>query len=261
MNLIRISAVIAAIVSLLVLSSAVFSFTVKLPFTVEAAGRIEPKKVLPVSPSVSGYIKSIASTGPVTKGQTILQLDCSKLLDEKKKTISMIEFLNKEKEKEKPPLGDYRRRYSLIKELKELNNKLGTLNIQISSHRIKSPFDGTVMAVNSQKQELIKEGQEALLIADDSEFIFTGSIGQEALKELSVGQETLIRLDSYPYMKYGEVKAKVNRIDNSLKKDGTSTHKVFCEITDKPDFKLISGLTGTGRIITFEGTIFNYISK
>lgn len=259
MNLMRVSAIVAGLIFFLVTALAIFSCTVTLPFTVETKGRIEPKKILPIATTVSGYIKYIVKPGEIKKGDILLELDCSKLVEEKEKAESMIAFLEKEKEKEKPPLGDYRRRYSITKELKELDNKLSSLKLDIEQHTIKCPFDGMVMAVNSEKGELLKSGENALMVADISGYIFTGNVGQEALKELSIGQKTSIRLDSYSYMKYGEIDAKLSLIDSQLSKDGSSNHKVSCSIQSKPEFKLLSGLTGTGRIVVFEGTILNYL--
>jgi multidrug resistance efflux pump len=252
---------ICILFSIAIIALITFSTLVELPFYVDINGRIEPEKILPVALPVSGSIKSIAKPGKIKKGNSLVKLDSELLEKEMTHAQETIAFLTKERKKEMPPLGDYRRRYALTKEIMTLKQNVDTLKKKISLYKVNAPFDGEVLSVNALPTQLAGKEETLLVMGDSSSFVFRCTAGTTAGAELQTGQNVLIRFDAYPYMRYGETKAKIIQIESHIDKGVVPLYTITCQLKDLPEFPIITGLTGTARVIVFRGTFIKYLLR
>lgn len=128
-----------------------------------------------------------------------------------------------------------------------------------------SPINGIVnFASNMENNLFVKEGQDLVYILPN----MTGITKAELLippfqaGEIIEGQKVIVRLDSYPYQKYGVLSGTVNSVSKKQENAILSIDVSF----DQPivsstgfEFSLIEDASGTGEVIIEEQTLVQRI--
>lgn len=160
--------------------------------------------------------------------------------------------------KASPPGG--RALLELERRLAELTAEVERAEQSIEAKRIRAPFDGRILAVEAAEDAFVTAGQAVAALADDSEMVFRGSVGQDAIGDVSVGQEARVRIAIYPYLRFGYVEAKVQKYETRLSAGGPAVYPVTFELDEAP-FRLSPGLAGSADITVYHGTILNYLTR
>lgn len=251
--------VIILVLMTVVVATAVF---VEMDFTVTVQGYIKPKRTLPVYLTMRGRVIETVSPGPVEKGQTLIALDVDAVRVELSLINKSVRLIEEELVKERGELGNPQRRFSLKQDMNRLLLQASTLKHTIDQSRIRAPFAGQVLGVYLNPGEYaVGENQLALLLADDSEYIFEALSTPAQSRNLQPNNRASVRLDAYPYLKYGEVKACLIRIDSYLPDDGAPRNVLRFSLNRQAPFPLLHGLAGTANVISFHGTILDYMLR
>lgn len=152
---------------------------------------------------------------------------------------------------------------SILSSLQETKTKLLQYNIAEESLSITSSIDGyinnlsvkTVGCIVTQAQEL------AIIIPKSNENEITCYVQNMDISEIEVGDTVSIKLDAYPYSKYGTVNGEITYISPGAFVDETlgSVYLVKTNIqNDNPNIQIMPGLTGKVEIKTGTRSIMEY---
>lgn len=156
--------------------------------------------------------------------------------------------------------------------LAEINSQLDEIRTDINKYRlsenhlnITAPVSGYVNSLDINTiGETITSAQELMtIVPDDTALEMVCYVTNMDIANVKIGMETEIKLEAYPYNKYGTIKGKVKYISPSSfvseQKQMGNVYLVKIEITDENDnINIISGLSGTVEIKTDKRTIMDY---
>lgn len=145
----------------------------------------------------------------------------------------------------------------------EIKTNLEKYKLSKDYQQITSPVSGYVQAVNVNTiGDTVTSAQELLTIVPDSTPIeMVCYVKNMDIADISLDMETEIKLEAYPYNKYGTVKGKVKYISPSsfVSEQLGSVYLVKIEIdgsNEKAD--IFAGLSGSVEIKTDKRTIMDY---
>jgi multidrug resistance efflux pump len=204
-----------------------------------------------------------------------------------KKVISQLELQQKEAlllakrqsipQTENTIIGNQSSRLSKDKEMSEINNQMfeeekkfyQSLNTFISDaenwkkqYVISSPAKGTLIYGDFlQENQLIKIGEELFYVnANKEDYYGEILIPQSKSSKVKVGQEVLIKVQSYPYQEYGYLRGKIDYISDIPIKDSVFFSKVSLSRNEKDSvIKLKPGILADADIITEDQSIIKRI--
>lgn len=154
--------------------------------------------------------------------------------------------------------------------LAEINSQLDEIRTDINKYRlsenhlnITAPVSGYVNSLDINTiGETITSAQELMtIVPDDTALEMVCYVTNMDIANVKIGMETEIKLEAYPYNKYGTIKGKVKYISPSsfVSEQMGNVYLVKIEITDENDnINIISGLSGTVEIKTDKRTIMDY---
>ena len=145
-------------------------------------------------------------------------------------------------------------------QLDEINSDLEKYKLSKEYQQITSPVDGYVnsIAVNTVGQA-VSSAEE--LVPENAEPEMVCYIKNMDIADIEVGTETEIKLEAYPYNKYGTVKGNVTYISPSafVNEKMGSVYLVKINITEIPDgIDIISGLSGNIEIKIGKRSVMDY---
>ena len=204
-----------------------------------------------------------------------------------KKVISQLELQQKEAlllakrqsipQTENTIIGNQSSRLSKDKEMSEINNQMfeeekkfyQSLNTFISDaenwkkqYVISSPAKGTLIYGDFlQENQLIKMGEELFYVnANKDDYYGEILIPQNKSSKVKVGQEVLIKVQSYPYQEYGYLRGKIDYISDIPIRDSVFFSKVILNRNEKDSvIKLKPGILADADIITEDQSIIKRI--
>lgn len=138
-------------------------------------------------------------------------------------------------------------------QLDEINSDLEKYKLSKEYQQITSPVDGYVnsIAVNTVGQAVSSAEELVTIVPENAEPEMVCYIKNMDIADIEVGTETEIKLEAYPYNKYGTVKGNVTYISPSafVNEKMGSVYLVKINITEIPDgIDIISGLSGNIEI-------------
>lgn len=163
------------------------------------------------------------------------------------------------------------------KELSEIENQmmeeskkfLQALNSFISSaenwkkqYVITSSSDGKLIYGSFlQEGQLINSGQEMFYVhAENDDFYGEMYIPLQASSKVSIGQDILIKVRSYPYQEYGYLRGKVNYISDIPLRDSAFFSRADILRTDQDSLIILKpGIYADAEIVTEDMSIFRRI--
>ncbi|WP_433863972.1 HlyD family secretion protein [Sphingobacterium thalpophilum] len=204
-----------------------------------------------------------------------------------KKVISQLELHQKEAllltkrqsipQTENTIIGNLSSRLSKDKEMSEINNQMfeeekkfyQSLNTFISDaenwkkqYVISSPALGTLIYGDFlQENQLIKLGEELFYVnANKDDYYGEILIPQNKSSKVKVGQEVLIKVQSYPYQEYGYLRGRIDYISDIPIRDSVFFSKVSLSRNEKDSvIKLKPGILADADIITENQSIIKRI--
>lgn len=149
--------------------------------------------------------------------------------------------------------GDSRRarREQLDREQQELASDLGAaraeaerLALEVERHIIRAPVAGTLGDVAALRPgAVVQAGDVVATVVPEGRLQVVADYGAVALGRLAVGQRARLRLDGFPWTRYGTLAARVARVGSELR-DGTI--RVELELTEaRASLPIQHGMTGT----------------
>ncbi|MCS3556078.1 MULTISPECIES: HlyD family secretion protein [unclassified Sphingobacterium] len=204
-----------------------------------------------------------------------------------KKVISQLELQQKEAlllakrqsipQTENTIINNQSSRLSKDKEMSEINNQMfeeekkfyQSLNTFISDaenwkkqYVISSPSKGTLIYGDFlQENQLIKMGEELFYVnANKDDYYGEILIPQSKSSKIKVGQEVLIKVQSYPYQEYGYLRGSIRYISDIPIRDSVFFSKVSLSRNEKDSIiKLKPGILADAEIITEDQSIIKRI--
>lgn len=127
--------------------------------------------------------------------------------------------------------------------------KVASAQATLDSAKIKAPFTGTIMAVDSKPGDSVTSATAALVMADVSAFTLEADVSEVDINNVKIGQNVDLAVDALPEASFvGQVSAILGIGKSS---QGVVTFPVTITVP-KPDPALKSGMTAAISIITQE---------
>lgn len=148
-------------------------------------------------------------------------------------------------------------------QLDEINNSLERYRLSKKYQKITAPVSGYVnsISVNTIGETVTSAEQLVTIVPDNMPVEMVCYVKNMDIADIEIGMETEIKLEAYPYNKYGTVKGTVKYISPSSfnSKQMGSVYLVKLEIKDVPDgINIVSGLSGSVEIKTDKRTVMEY---
>ena len=148
-------------------------------------------------------------------------------------------------------------------QLDEIETNLEKYSLSKDYQYITAPVSGHINSINVNTiGAAVTSAQELVTIVPDNTPVeMVCYVKNMDIADVEIGMETEIKLEAYPYNKYGTVKGKVKYISPSafVCEQMGSVYLVKIEITDKhDDIDIISGLSGSVEIKTDKRTVMDY---
>lgn len=154
--------------------------------------------------------------------------------------------------------------------ISEINGKLSQIeadlnkyNLSISNQKIVAPVNGYInsIAVNNIGETVTVAQQVVTIVPADSDVEMVCYIKNMDIADIKTGMDAEIKLEAYPYNKYGTVKGKVKYISPSsfnTEKMG-SVYLVKLDVENSNEkIDIMSGLTGTVEVKVGKRSIMRY---
>ncbi len=148
-------------------------------------------------------------------------------------------------------------------QLDEINSNLEKYRLSKEYQNITAPVSGYVnsISVNTIGETVTSAEQLVTIVPDNTPVEMVCYVKNMDIADIEIGMETEIKLEAYPYNKYGTVKGIVKYISPSSfnSEQMGSVYLVKLEITDVPDsINIVSGLSGSVEIKTDKRTVMEY---
>lgn len=148
-------------------------------------------------------------------------------------------------------------------QLDEINNNLEKYRLSKEYQKITAPVSGYVnsISVNTIGETVTSAEQLVTIVPDNMPVEMVGYVKNMDIADIKIGMEAEIKLEAYPYNKYGTVKGTVKYISPSSfnSEQLGSVYLVKLEITDVSDsINIVSGLSGSVEIKTDKRTVMEY---
>lgn len=166
-------------------------------------GNIESPQDILLNTEMSGMIQEVkVSAGSQVKmGQTLLVMDASILSANIQELESQLEFaqymLGKQNELHAQDLGTEFDQKSAENQVKSLEAKLNTLNIQKSKMTVQAPFDGTIDQVFAKKGQLSSPQMPLMRLVNTDLTEVIASVSEKHFKNIKKGTEIKVNFPNY----------------------------------------------------------------
>ena len=147
--------------------------------------------------------------------------------------------------------------------LQEIDSSIEKYNLSKDYQNITAPVSGYVNSISVNTLGVsVTQGQQLItIVPDDMPSEMVCYVKNMDIADVNIGMDTEIKLEAYPYNKYGTVKGKVKYISPSSFQNENmgSVYLVKIELTDWNDsINIMSGLSGSIEIKTGERSIMRY---
>ena len=148
-------------------------------------------------------------------------------------------------------------------QLDEINNSLKKYRLSKEYQKITAPVSGFVnsISVNTIGETVTSAEQLVTIVPDNMPVEMICYVKNMDIADIKIGMETEVKLEAYPYNKYGTVKGTVKYISPSSfnSEQMGSVYLVKLEIEDVPNgINIVSGLSGSVEIKTDKRTVMEY---
>ena len=114
------------------------------------------------------------------------------------------------------------------KALGQMLNQLSQVDLQIQYQQIEAPVDGIIFEPKAAIDSVIREGERILTIVPQKGLRAQVYVPNKDIGFVKPGQAARIRVDAFPYSRYGELSGEVTQIGaNSLEPDAINNYYRF----------------------------------
>ena len=147
--------------------------------------------------------------------------------------------------------------------LKQAESELEKYQLSLEYQKITAPVNGYInsIAVNNIGETVTSAQQIATIVPADTPVEMVCYVKNMDIADIEIGMDAEIKLEAYPYNKYGTVKGTVKYISPSSfnSEQLGSVYLVKLEIADVPEgINIVSGLSGSVEIKTDKRTVMEY---
>lgn len=151
----------------------------------------------------------------------------------------------------------------IITQINEIDKSLESYKLSKEYQSITAPVDGYINTLNvNTLGETVTSAQELVtIVPEHTPLEMVCYVKNMDISSVELGMDAEIKLETYPYNKYGTIKGKVSYINPSAfsHEQLGSIYVVKVQITDKNEnVNIVSGLTGTVEIKTGNRTVMDY---
>ena len=155
------------------------------------------------------------------------------------------------------------KQFEIENELNDLDSKIDKYNLAKDDQTITSPVRGYINSISvNQIGDTVSSTQElAYIVPIDEPIEMFCYVKNMDIADIDIGMDVEIKLDAYPYNKYGTVKGKVKYISPSsfVNDQLGSVYLIKVRVLNKNnEIKLTSGLTGNVEIKIGKRTVMDY---
>lgn len=155
------------------------------------------------------------------------------------------------------------KQFEIENELNDLDSKIDKYNLAKDDQTITSPVRGYINSISvNQIGDTVSSTQElAYIVPIDEPIEMFCYVKNMDIADIDIGMDVEIKLDAYPYNKYGTVKGKVKYISPSsfVNDQLGSVYLIKVRVLNKSnEIKLTSGLTGNVEIKIGKRTVMDY---
>lgn len=169
-------------------------------------------------------------------------------------------------------ISDTKTQYSaqINSQLSQISSQLEEIDANLEKYRlskkyqeITAPVSGYIhsLSVNTLGETVTSAQNLITIVPDNTPVEMVCYIKNMDIADIEIGMEAEVKLEAYPYNKYGTVKGTVKYISPSAfsSEQMGSVYLVKVEITNVPDgIDVISGLSGSVEIKTDKRTVMEY---
>ena len=147
--------------------------------------------------------------------------------------------------------------------LKQAESELEKYQLSLQYQKITAPVNGYInsLAVNNIGETVTSAQQVATIVPADTPVEMVCYVKNMDIADIKIGMESEIKLEAYPYNKFGTVDATVKYISPSSfnSEQLGNVYLVKLDIDHaKPNINIISGLSGSVEIKTDKRTVMDY---
>jgi multidrug resistance efflux pump len=136
-----------------------------------------------------------------------------------------------------------RQRSELTAELAEARGQLAGLDHELGQRTLRAAVDGTLAEVAALRPgAIVRAGDRVATIVPDGELHVVADFGPQTLGRIAAGQPARVRLDGFPWTRWGSLAARVATVAGELR-DGAI--RVELALTRDPGLPLVHGMTAT----------------
>lgn len=151
-------------------------------------------------------------------------------------------------------------------QIAEINTNLEKYELSITHQNLTAPVSGYVNSIEvNTVGETVSTGQDIItIVPDDAPLEVVCYVKNMDIADIKLGMTAEIKLEAYPYNKYGTLKGEVKYISPSafVSEEMGSVYLVKLEIVNKhEDINLVSGLSGSVEIKIGKRTIMDYFME
>jgi len=96
--------------------------------------------------------------------------------------------------------------------ISEMRNKLVQANLQLRYQNVRAPADGIVFDPQAKAQSVVRPGDRILTLVPQDKLYARVFIPNKDIGFVKPGQEAKVRVDAFPFTRYGEVPGKVENV-------------------------------------------------
>ena len=159
-------------------------------------------------------------------------------------------------------------KYNITEEIRDIENKINTINNQISEAIVLSPVAASVHYISTEADGLyVHNNQQLIELSPDGQLLAECLIGTKDIGLIKEGMNARIRIDAYDYTQWGVINGSILRISPDVFTTESGTYyRVECTLS-KDYLELKNGVKGyikkgmglTARIVVTERTVFQLI--
>lgn len=160
----------------------------------------------------------------------------------------------------------YSKLAEISSQMDEIANNLAKYELSKESQQLSAPVSGYVNSIDvNTVGETVAAGQDLITIVPaDMPMEMVCYVKNMDIADVKLGMEAEIKLEAYPYNRFGTVKGEVTYISPSafINEQMGSVYLVKLDIVDKNEnINIISGLSGSVEIKTGKRTIMEYFME
>ena len=103
-------------------------------------------------------------------------------------------------------------RLQSLKSLDQMRNSLKRADLQLQYQNIIAPLSGVIFNPKVSVSSVVTAGESMLSIVSQSGLFVEVFVPNKDIGYISKGQDALVRVDAFPFSRYGEIKATVNQV-------------------------------------------------